>query len=480
MAQEFLANVREETEYNVRRVNHHPSLALWAGGNELENLELVLAEQADPGNDRWREEYEELFLGVMLPAVYGNTRSISYIPSSTSNGYLVLNHSSPTPMIQRYNNKTARSIYEDTGRYDYDPTVAFNLSSYPVGRFANELGFHSMPSLQTWQQALVPEDLYFNSSTIQLRNHHYLPGGTNTSNLYNTTLGMAEMALDSERYYPVPHTSDPIANFSAWWLTTQIFQADFYRSQITYYRRGSGLPERQLGSLYWQLEDIWQAPTWAGIEYDGRWKVLHYIAKDIYQPVIIASYWNYTTGDLTACVTSDLWTKAQGVATLRWYGYNGSALAAPTDVPFTVDPLNTTQVLQANTNDMPYDLNHVVLKMNITATGTMSNTNESKVFKHEYFFHALDLNKVNLVDPGQELAYNEGTGNFTVQATKGVAAWAWLDIPAGTLANFEENGSWLVPSDGAREIGVTVKNDRSGGEWVENVTVRSLWDNLED
>ena len=28
----FLANVREEAEYNVRRVNHHPSLALWAGG----------------------------------------------------------------------------------------------------------------------------------------------------------------------------------------------------------------------------------------------------------------------------------------------------------------------------------------------------------------------------------------------------------------------------------------------------------------
>jgi hypothetical protein len=28
-----------------------------------------------------------------------------------------------------------------------------------------------------------------------------------------------------------------------------------------FYRRGSGLPERQLGSLYWQLEDIWQAPS---------------------------------------------------------------------------------------------------------------------------------------------------------------------------------------------------------------------------
>ena len=30
--QEFINNVVEEVTYNVRRVNHHPSLALWAGG----------------------------------------------------------------------------------------------------------------------------------------------------------------------------------------------------------------------------------------------------------------------------------------------------------------------------------------------------------------------------------------------------------------------------------------------------------------
>jgi beta-mannosidase len=39
---EFLANDKEEANYQVRRVNHHPSLALWAGGNELEGgLELA-------------------------------------------------------------------------------------------------------------------------------------------------------------------------------------------------------------------------------------------------------------------------------------------------------------------------------------------------------------------------------------------------------------------------------------------------------
>jgi len=48
-----------------------------------------------------------------------------------------------------------------------------------------------------------------------------------------------------------------VANFSAWCHATQIFQADLYVYEIEFYRRGSGLPNRQLGSLYWQLEDQW-------------------------------------------------------------------------------------------------------------------------------------------------------------------------------------------------------------------------------
>lgn len=38
----FLDNVHKEAVYQVKRLNHHPSLAFWAGGNELENLELAI------------------------------------------------------------------------------------------------------------------------------------------------------------------------------------------------------------------------------------------------------------------------------------------------------------------------------------------------------------------------------------------------------------------------------------------------------
>ena len=63
----------------------------------------------------YTDEYETLFLGTILPVLMENSRSISYSPSSTSNGYQELNFSLPSPMIQRYDNLTPGSIYGNTG-----------------------------------------------------------------------------------------------------------------------------------------------------------------------------------------------------------------------------------------------------------------------------------------------------------------------------------------------------------------------------
>ena len=164
---EFLENVREEAEYNVRRVNHHPSLALWAGGNELENLELILVNDSAPEKlPYYKAQYEKLFLDTLIPVVFGNSKSISYTPSSTSNGWISLNFSNPIPIVERFYNLTPGSVYGETDFYNYDAYVLYDDDAYPIGRFSNEFGFHSMPSLQSWMQQISPKDLQFNSSTV--------------------------------------------------------------------------------------------------------------------------------------------------------------------------------------------------------------------------------------------------------------------------------------------------------------------------
>ncbi|OJJ45346.1 hypothetical protein ASPZODRAFT_153009 [Penicilliopsis zonata CBS 506.65] len=463
----FLENVAAEVTYNVRRVNHHPSLALWAGGNEIESLMLPAVKAADP----------TAFVSLILPLVYENTRSISYMPSSTNNGYLGVNLSSPVPMAERYWNITPGKYYGDTDHYNYDSSVAFDTSSYPVGRFANEFGYHSMPSVQTWQQALDPQDLYFNSSVVMLRNHHYPMGGLSTDNLSKSALGMGEMTRSVERYYPLPRHSDRIANFSAWCHATQIFQADFYKSQIQFYRRGSGMPERQLGALYWQLEDIWQAPSWAGIEYDGRWKTLHYVAKDIYRPIIVSPFWNHNTSVLEIYATSDLWKPAAGTVRMTWLDMAGKPLpgnaGTPSVVDFQVGAINTTRIYSTHFADLSLsNLTNSILILSLTATAERTES----TFSHENYFTPSFPKDLALRDPHLELSYSKDTGKFTVKATSGVSLYTWIDYPAGIIGYFEENSFVLLPGE-SREVGFVMQENPSGEDsWIKGVTVQSLWD----
>ncbi|OIW30141.1 glycoside hydrolase family 2 protein [Coniochaeta ligniaria NRRL 30616] len=497
---DFLENSRQEAVYQVRRINHHPSVALWAGGNELENLELYLVNASAPDQYlRYKDEYETLFINTLLPAVYGNSRSITYIPSSTTNGYMSLNFSDPIPIKQRYNNKVPGSIYGDTDHYSYAVDQAFNISTYPIGRFANEFGYHSMPSVSSFRTVMAEDELTFNSTTILLRNKHYPSKSLNTTNFANSTLGMGEMTRAVQAWYPTPaNISDPAANLSAWALATQIFQADFYKTQIQLYRAGSGRPERQLGSLYWQLEDQWQAPTWAGIEYEGRWKVLHTTAKDIYQPVIVAPVWNVSSGVLDVYAVSDLWTEVRGRVELGWVDWSGNVLpnvstggggGGAKSFEFVVGGLNSTVLTSVNVGALAggdngtdaatsrFNASNALFVANITATGTPVNTNATRTYTHTNYFTPTPLSKAALVDPGLTVEYDRTTDEFVVTASKGTSIWTWLQLSLdddAVVANFDDN-SFLLRRGEEKRVKYKVLSGGSEG-WQGRVTVRSIWD----
>lgn len=443
-------------------------------------LESVTKNIAPDQYDHYVGEYERLFIDVLTPAVFRNSRSISYTPSSTNNGWLTLNYSQDPlhPFTERYLNLSKGSIYGDTDYYNYDPKILGDLSQYPVGRFSNEFGFLSLSSLQSWRQQVSEDQLYLGSRVTTLRCHHNVPGGLNDSNFDAGGTGIVQMMAAVEQWYPVPHKTDRLANFTAWIYATQVFQTDLYTSEISFYRRGSGMPERQLGSLYWQLEDQWVAPTWAGIEYDGRWKMLHYAAKDIYQPVIIAPYYNASVGRLTAYVTSSLWEGTNGNVTMTWLDWSGQKLQVNTTsmVSFSVGAINTTKVLDININETlaGYDPTDAVLRLEVTAQGCLPNSGQAKIFRHENWYHAAPLNAAKLIDPGLVVEYNVESKNFTVTAKTGVAAWVFLDYPSSAVVSFESNGFWLAPNE-TREVSYNVKQDSTCGQWIKGVTVQSMW-----
>ncbi|KAH8809318.1 glycoside hydrolase family 2 protein [Xylogone sp. PMI_703] len=480
----FKENVIAEVTYNVRRLNRHPSIASWIGGNEFENLLLPIAKGADPDNyGYYLGQYEDLFISTIFPLVCENSHSISYSPSSAGHGWTEIDLSLPVPMVERYDNTTPGYIYGDTDFYNYDPSVSFDYSAYPVGRFANEFGYHSMPSLASWQQAIDPEDLEFNSTVIVFRNHHSPMGGLSTTNTANSLPGMGQMTMAVQTYYPIPNKADSVANFSAWCHATQIFQADMYKSEVQFYRRGSGMPERQLGSLYWQLNDIWQAPTWAGIEYDGRWKVMPYFMKDVFQNVIVSPFYNYGNGTLEIWVTSDLWESVSGTVNMTWLNLAGEPIAnnagMPSSAHFTVGAINTTLVHRTDVNTdltLP-DPEDALLLLSVSATGHTPNSAKSQTFTHKNHFTPAFMNKAKLRNPELHLSYNSHTEKFTVQSASkgGVSFYTWLTLPSGAAGHFDDNAFILLPGE-KKEVGFTLASDSTGGNWVNDVTVESIWD----
>lgn len=41
-------------------------------------------------------------------------------------------------------------------------------------------------------------------------------------------------------------------------------------------------------ALYWQLNDIWPGISWSTIDYEKKWKLAHYYAREFFKPVLVS------------------------------------------------------------------------------------------------------------------------------------------------------------------------------------------------
>ncbi|KAF7977722.1 hypothetical protein HWV62_2782 [Athelia sp. TMB] len=430
----LLESIEPEVRQNVRRINRHPSNAQWAGGNEIEGIVTGSESTLSNGQQILDEvstlfgsedlaltssQFLYLFQDFLYNIVTSETRSVPYTDCSTTKGVLSLD-----PYELRLNNATAGEIYGNSERYNYDATQAFNLSTYPVSR---------------WEDVLSsPDDFKFNGTVVESRDHHPPAGNLSWPNP-NAPQGQAQLTEAVNMWLPTPGTSNSNQTFAQWCWSTQVFQSMNMVAQIAWYRRGAGKGENNLGSLVWQLNDIWQGVSWSSIEYSGRWKVLQYGLTNVYTPVIISPFWTAENQTLEVLVTSDVLDSVQGTAQLTWYDWNGTALnVSKQDV--TVPSLNNSEVLYASglSSIIPsgHNASDVWLLLNVSAkVGGKSVTNEQ-------YFTPVSLAEANLSDPQIKVS-SKVSGDailFTLSSSR-VAPWTWIDHPLHTIGYFEDSES---------------------------------------
>lgn len=195
------------------------------------------------------------------------------------------------------------------------------------------------------------------------------------------------MTQGVELWLPTPSTSDSNQTFAQWCWSTQIFQSMTMMSEISWYRRGAGQGENNLGALVWQLNDIWQGVSWSSIEYSGRWKVLQYGITTTFSPLTIYPFWTPDNQTLEVIVTSDRWEAVEGSAQLTWYDWSGNMLNTSTH-EFTVPPLNNSLISQTLGLDaiLPAGQNatDVWMLLNLTAQVENKTVTNEQVVRYQY------------------------------------------------------------------------------------------------
>ena len=88
---------------------------------------------------------------------------------------------------------------------------------------------------------------------------------------------------------------------------SQLNQAYTLKVGIEHFRRS--MP-RTMGALYWQLNDCWPVFSWSSLEFEGRWKALHFEAKRFFAPALISVF---VPGDEKAGISNRVTTSIHDV-----------------------------------------------------------------------------------------------------------------------------------------------------------------------
>lgn len=286
-------NVREEIKCQIKRLQNHPSLAIWCGNNEI--IEGW-------NNWGWQKQYGytsrdsigiindyKRFFESILPYYIlklDPLRAKNYWPSSPSIGW------------GRKESLVKGDVHYWGVWWGMQP---FEMYEKKVGRFVSEYGFQGMPNFSTFKKIMPDSVLDLNSTLVKTHQKH--PTGYQTIQTY------------MERDYKVP------VKFEEYVYVSQLLQARGMKMAIEAHR--SRKPYC-MGTLFWQLNDCWPVTSWSALDYYGNYKASYFQVKRSYAKTLI-SFKNTDTA-IEVFTVSDCKSAVKGKLTLQGIDFKGRIL----------------------------------------------------------------------------------------------------------------------------------------------------------
>lgn len=253
----FLINVKGEAEEQVQRLRNHACIALWCGNNENAEgwqrwgWQIGLTKK---DKEKLEKAYSAVFNHILPEAVFNHHAQINYWESSP-----------------RYGRGDSRSFTEGDSHYwglwhDEEP---FELLNKRVPRFMSEFGMQSYPNAASLQEIITLEPLADNAGMNQHQKH---PRGKKLMDDY------------MRRWY----TTDFIEklDIESYGILTQSVQAEGMMMGIEAHRRNQPYC---MGTLFWQLNDVWPAFSWSAIDYKMQPKLFMQALQIAYAPMLVSS-----------------------------------------------------------------------------------------------------------------------------------------------------------------------------------------------
>jgi beta-mannosidase len=241
---EFIENISNEFRQNIKRLQNHPSLALWCGNNENEwnwQRESGRPMKSMPGYEIYHQ---------IIPAILSDLDPARPFWPSTPFGF------EDDPNTDLSGNKHQWEVWSWWKDY--------NQVSHDNSLFVSEFGFQGPADIKTLEEAIPIEQRFVQSEIFEFHN---------------------KQVEGNERLFRFLAAHLPVkTKWEDYIYLTRLNQGLALKTCLQHWR--SNYPVTN-GALIWQLNDCWPVTSWAIIDSNLLPKPAFYFVKNIFNQQII-------------------------------------------------------------------------------------------------------------------------------------------------------------------------------------------------